>query len=333
MDVGVDEDEALSKDYGHVLVLDTIHEYMYYKLMDLPLHRPALLDSFFLMWKPRTREAYRQDLEDFGEFFGVGSVEELAAQLVTLTCAEAQERVLAYRAHLVSRGLAGATINRRLAALRGLVRVARTLGLVTWSIEIRGERVIPYRDTRGPGREGFVAMLQILDARRGSQGSRDRALIRLLYDLGLRRAEVVSLDLEHLDLGRGTISVLGKGRGDRERLSLPRPTADAIAAWVAVRGSSPGPLFVALDYAHAGGRLSASSIYWIVRKLGEDAGLKVRPQGLRHAAITEALNITRGNIRAVQRFSRHRDVRVLLTYDDNRQDLGGDIARKLAAGA
>jgi len=52
---------------------------------------------------------------------------------------------------------------------------------------------------------------------------------------------------------------------------------------------------------------------------------------LRHAAITEALDITRGDVRAVQKFSRHRDLRTLTVYDDNRRDLAGEVA-KLVAG-
>jgi integrase/recombinase XerC len=50
-------------------------------------------------------------------------------------------------------------------------------------------------------------------------------------------------------------------------------------------------------------------VHRIVWALGEQAGLGVmRPHGLRHAAITEALELTRGDVRAVQRFSRHRDL-------------------------
>ena len=56
------------------------------------------------------------------------------------------------------------------------------------------------------------------------------------------------------------------------------------------------------------------------------------PHGLRHAAITAALDLT-GDLQAVQRFSRHKDVRTLTVYDDNRQDLGGDVARRVAAQA
>ena len=76
------------------------------------------------------------------------------------------------------------------------------------------------------------------------------------------------------------------------------------------------------------------SVARIVQAVGHQAGLTapVRPHGLRHAAITDALNLTRGDVRAVQRFSRHRDLRVLTVYDDNREDLGGAVAR-LVAGA
>jgi integrase/recombinase XerC len=144
----------------------------------------------------------------------------------------------------------------------------------------------------------------------------------------LRRAEVCSLDLAHLDLQGGAIEVLGKGRSRRERLSLPGPTREALAAWVQARGPAPGPLFTSLDRAGKGdGRLTGSAIYTIVRGLGHKAGLVARPHGLRHAAITEALDRTHGDVRKVQRFSRHRDVRVLLRYDDARQDLAGEVAR------
>ena len=79
----------------------------------------------------------------------------------------------------------------------------------------------------------------------------------------------------------------------------------------------------------AGLRRSATPYRLLVRELGEAVGIRARPHGLRHAAITEALD--RGtDVRAVQRFSRHRDLRVLLVYDDNREDLGGKVACALA---
>jgi integrase/recombinase XerC len=205
---------------------------------------------------------------------------------------------------------------------------------VTWSLEVQGVRSEGYRDTRGPGRAGFLALLGQLDGRPDAKGFRDRALLRLLYDLGLRRAEAVGLDVEDLDRQSGTLAVLGKGRSEKVRLTLPDETRAAVEAWLAVRGDGPGPLFRSIDRAgRLKGRLSGTAVYLIVRQLGQRAGLRARPHGLRHAAITEALDLTGGDVRAVQRFSRHRDVRVLQRYDDNRKDLAGDVARRVAAAA
>ena len=92
-------------------------------------------------------------------------------------------------------------------------------------------------------------------------------------------------------------------------------------------------MFTALDRVHRGQRLSGMGLYLVVRQLGERAGIRVRPHGLRHAAITRALDLTGGDLRSVQRFSRHKDVRLLQRYDDNRQDLGGAVARWLAEDA
>ena len=165
-------------------------------------------------------------------------------------------------------------------------------------------------------------------------GLTDRALPRLLFDLGLRRAEAVRLDVEDLDLQAGTVDVLGKGRSQKVRLTLPQPTREALAVWLAIRGGQLGPLFTSCDRAGKGsGRLTGSAVYTIVRRLGAQAGLaKVRPHGLRHTAITEALDLTNGDVRAVQRFSRHRDLRTLQRYDDCRRDLGGEVAKRLGEG-
>jgi integrase/recombinase XerC len=79
----------------------------------------------------------------------------------------------------------------------------------------------------------------------------------------------VTLDLEHLDLERGRISVKGKGRAERGWLSLPTPTRHALDEWLEVRGLQPGPLFTNVDRAHKGsGRLTPQSVYRIVRSLG-----------------------------------------------------------------
>jgi integrase/recombinase XerC len=232
---------------------------------------------------------------------------------------------------MTERKLQAATINRRLAALRSLVKLANTLGLVPWTLSVENVRAQAYRDTRGPGRDGLKAVLTAAHAQRGPKALRDVALLRLLHDVGLRRGEAVRLDLEDIDLAGSRIFILGKARSQKEPVTLPEPTKAALVAWIEARGSEPGPLFVNFDRAGKGRRLTGSAVYFIVGRLGAKAGLAVRPHGLRHLAITNALDLTQGDVRAVQKFSRHKDVRVLNAYDDNRQDLAGEVARLIAA--
>jgi integrase/recombinase XerC len=294
------------------------------------VHR--LLKAFLGGRKAETITAYRQDLEAFQAFIQAPSLEQAASLLLTRGQGEANALALDYKAHLMDRKLAANTINRRLTALRSLVKLGRTLGLIPWTLEVEGVKTESYRDTRGPGRSGFRDMLDSLAKRKDRKGMRDRALLRCLFDLGLRRAEVLGLDLEDLDREAGNVAVLGKGRTDKMKLTLPQETKRAIDAWISVRGVTPGPLFCSLNRAGPGkGRLTAIGLYGVVRELGRKVGIKVWPHGLRHAAITEALDLTGGNVRAVQRFSRHRDVRVLERYDDNRRDLAGEVAKQVAA--
>ncbi|MCE9635880.1 MAG: hypothetical protein K8T90_09260 [Planctomycetes bacterium] len=67
----------------------------------------------------------------------------------------------------------------------------------------------------------------------------------------------------------------------------------------------------------------------VLARVGAAAGIAgLHPHGLRHTAITTALDATSGDVRRVQRFSRHRDARVLQRYDDARDD--GAVAALVA---
>ena len=296
-----------------------------------PRAREGLVALFLSGRSARTLQAYRDDVEDYRAFVGAPTLDAAAACLLESGQGGANAAVLAYRAHLLERGLAPATVNRRLAALRSLVKLARTLGLVPWTLDVPAVRSEGYRDTRGPGVDGVRRLLGALADRQDAKGLRDRVIVRLLYDLALRRAEVVRLDVEDVDLAAGTVAVLGKGRREKLVRTLPDATRAALAAWLAVRGTAPGPLLVNADRARKAPGLTSTSVYRIVRALGASVGLTVRPHGLRHAAITAALELSGGDVRKVQRFSRHSDVRVLQRYDDNREDLSGEVARAVAA--
>ena len=297
----------------------------------------SLVDAWLSGRSPETMRAYGADLRDFAQFLGASDLDAAGGTLLSQTPGAANAIVLEYRTYLIERELSPATINRRLASLRSLVKLARTLGLVTWSLEIGNLRSQPYRDTKGPGVYLVRRMLEALEARGDTKGSRDVAILRLLFDLGLRRGEVTKLDLADLDVSEGTLKVLGKGRLEQETLRLPGPTQKALTAWIGLRGPEPGPLFLSHDRAGKGaGRLDGSSVYRLVRKVGEDIGIQTRPHAIRHSAVTEACKAAAANgmdLTEVLPFSRHRNVGTLQIYRDRERDTQGKLAKLVAGSA
>lgn len=285
----------------------------------------SLVNAFLSGRNALTIKAYKQDLESFAQFIGVKNVAEASRNLLSLPAGDANALVLGYRSKMVTSRLSPATVNRRLASLRALVKLARTLGIVSWNLEIENIKNDSYRDLRGPGQLALKQVVSRLSQREDPKSRRDLAILRLLHDLGLRRGEIVSLDLEHLDLANGTISILGKGKTARVNLTLPPETKMALEGWLKVRGQEPGALFMNFDRARKGSRLTGAGLYALTQSYSLG-----RPHGIRHLAITEALDRTSGNVRSVQRFSRHKSLAVLNIYDDNRQDLGGEVAKLVA---
>jgi len=295
----------------------------------------SVRNAYLAGLSPHTRRAYEGDLRDLARFCGVRDPLGAMRWILEAGQGEANARTLEYKAHLHARGLASATINRRLAAIRSTVKMARMAGIISWALDVPGEKAQPYRDTRGPGRAGFRAMLANAGGAR-PRDIRDRAIIRLLYDLALRRGEVAALDLGDVDLDAGKIMIRGKGRREKEDRTLPPETATALREWLEIRSDQGEPLFCNFDRAGqrtADGRLSVNGLYQMILQRAGRAGIRARPHGLRHAAITEALELTRGNVAAVQAFSRHKDPRTVMVYDDRRRDQAGEVAQLVAKAA
>jgi integrase/recombinase XerC len=294
------------------------------------LDTERLVSSFLKNLSPSTLLAYQRDLKVFQDFLQAQTIAQAARYFLALPTGHANQIALDFKGHLQDKKLSPSSINRKLSALQSLVKVAKLVGLCSFDLQVKRLEVTKLRDTAGPGREGFQKMLEALQDKNDRGSLRDKAILRLLYDRALRRNEVVSLDVQDLDLARDRIWVMGKGRNQREAFSLPDETMQALKEWLRARGDEPGALFWALDPRAYGQRLTGTGLYLIVRKLGRLVGIEVRPHGLRHAAITDALDATNGDVRAVQRFSRHKSLDMVSIYDDNRKDLGGDISKLVA---
>jgi integrase/recombinase XerC len=287
---------------------------------------------------PNTRIAYLKDLRDFFRY--LYQVEEpnpgVIKDFLTQDRFMALSVVLQYKAHLRNRRkLAEATVNRRLAAIKSLVKLANQLGQCNFTLsEVKGDKVVRYRDTSGVSKEVYRKMLAVPD-RLTLKGKRDYAILRLLWDNALRRGELERANIKDLDLDGRSLLILGKGKGSqKEAVSLSRPTVEAITDWLHERReiNRNQPLFIALDRASYGHRLSGTSIYRLVDLVATAAGInkQLSPHRIRHSGITAALDATNGDVRKVQKLSRHADLNTLMIYDDNRQNVQGEISDLLS---
>jgi integrase/recombinase XerC len=230
-----------------------------------------------------------------------------------------------YREFLKANDYAPATINSYLWAVREMVSQAKRLEVVDWGLrDVEGVPSETLRDTRGTDITGIQKMLNIID-RTTLEGSRNYALVMLLFQNALRRGEVVGCNVSHFDPAAQTLSIQGKGKRDRARIDLSPSVIEAIGQWLSMRGEAGlnAPMFCAVDRNHHGHRLSGTSVYNIVRSLAKQAEVSDRfsPHKIRHSAITAVLDATDGDLRSAQALSRHKSLEILQVYDDNRKQL------------
>jgi site-specific recombinase XerD len=239
----------------------------------------------------------------------------------------------AYLAELDGRGLARTTIASRIAALRSFYRFARRQGWVSgdpWSAI-----VTPRRSSRLPRVLEVADVEQLLDVVPGSAGHavgmpwhddvaaaielRDRAIVEVTYAAGLRISEVAAARLSDLDVGRGEIRVLGKGRKERMGM-LGGPARDALEAYlrdgrpvfaVAAGGDGSDALFLGTR----GSALGVRGVRMRIDRLVRRAGLPERttPHTLRHSFASHMLE-GGADLRVVQELLGHASLATTQVY-------------------
>lgn len=281
----------------------------------------SILERLFSDLKPNTLRAYQRAWDVLASYLKLPSRVEAAAYVSGLTQGDANALAMQWIADMGREDVKTPTIAARLAALKGISGRMRIAGLLDWSISVKGPTVTPYKDTAGPGASAIAFVLESLKARTDPKGIRDLAIIRSIYSMGLRRGELANLKISDLELDKNRISITGKGRDDCEYVTIREKSKAAIEAWLRVRPPGGDAAFVSLDPAHYGGRLSDNGIYRITMSYGLG-----NPHGMRHSGVTEVLRKSNGNIRMAQEYSRHKDPKTLLIYDDNLKDLAGEAS-------
>jgi len=301
--------------------------------IDLKRHNPSLtsdsvddpLIQNFLMSKRSkdTRRVYGNDLQWFFDAVS-GEVNAGAVRaFLALPRIQALRVLMGYQDSLAANGYAGSTINRKVSAVKSLVEYAYRIGECEWQLpRLKREREQRYKDTTGVSVDQIRQMMAVPN-RATVTGKRNYAILRLLWENGLRRGEIAKITCSEIDWDEQRITIYGKGRREEgEDIDVSDHALDAIGDWLTVRPDSRyDVLFTSLDVNTWGKPLSLTSIYRMVRRTGEKAGIKkiVSPHQIRHSAITAYLDASDGDMRGGASFARHSDLSVTQVYDDNRK--------------
>ena len=265
-----------------------------------------------------TVAAYRSDLSQLLAF-----LDQRAAPRPAALSDLDHRSIRAFLGELYRRGDAGASTARRLAAIRSFGRYLCRTGLLEQDpgAPLQAPRV----ERKIPAHLDVAAMEELLDAPDAATplGRRDRAILELFYATGLRLSELVSLDLQQVNLSGRQLRV--RGKGGKERIVLFNRTAtDAIRGYLpdrllllaAHREHPPEPPAAdALFLNYRGGRLSSRSVDRLVRRYVAESSAKtgISPHALRHSFATHLLE--RGaDLRSIQELLGHSRISTTQRY-------------------
>ena len=119
---------------------------------------------------------------------------------------------------------------------------------------------------------------------------RDQAMLAMLYATGMRVSELVSLDLDHLDLDRATVECQGKAGRSRVVPISPAAVAAVAEYLERARGTLTTDDTQSLFVNHRGGRLTRQGFWLILKSYAQRAGIDdITPHTLRHSFAAHAL--------------------------------------------
>jgi site-specific recombinase XerC len=224
----------------------------------------------------------------------------------------------AVRAALAER-YAPATANLHLSALRGVLRTAWRLGQMTADDFQRAADLGAVKGERLPaGRAVATGELSALLGTCGQDvgGIRDAAVIAVLYAGGLRRAELVGLDMASYETTADGARLVVLGKGNKQRaVPLAGGAARALGDWLAVRGDAAGPLFYVVGNRNRGGRMTSQAVYAMLKARAAAAGVaSLSPHDLRRTFVGDLLDAG-ADIATVQRLAGHASPATTARYD------------------
>lgn len=256
-----------------------------------------------------TRQAYERDLRLFCKTLGFKNSDAL----VNVN----REQITGYMTQLKEKGLAAATIARKLAAIKAFYRFMTAEGYMDANpAEVVEAGTKGIKLPRVLSEDEVVRLLNQPDITT-AEGFRDRTMLEVLYATGMRVSELINLTLERVDLN--TKYIIAFGKGSKERIvPLGSVAAEFLQQYLEkVRpklthaGRNTNIVFLAFG----GHELTRQRFWQIIRAYGRKANINkaLTPHILRHSFATHLLD-NGADLRSVQELLGHSDISTTQIY-------------------
>lgn len=256
-----------------------------------------------------TRQAYERDLRLFCKTLGFKNSDALVNV--------SREQITGYMTQLKEKGLAAATIARKLAAIKAFYRFMTAEGYMDANpAEVVEAGTKGIKLPRVLSEDEVVRLLNQPDITT-AEGFRDRTMLEVLYATGMRVSELINLTLERVDLNMKYIIAFGKGSKERI-VPLGSVAAEFLQQYLEkVRpklthaGRNTNIVFLAFG----GHELTRQRFWQIIRAYGRKANINkaLTPHILRHSFATHLLD-NGTDLRSVQELLGHSDISTTQIY-------------------
>ena len=272
-----------------------------------------------------TKTAYIKDLKFFFDFLKSGNV------VVTHPGDIQSYHFQIYRDHLLEKGLASATINRRLVCIRSFMKWSIAAKLIDHNPldTVKLPKVQTESPTVAFDDEEVVRMINAPDLST-HKGKTHRLIMVMLFHLGLRRSELTHMQMHQIVDDRGHWTIRIHGKGDKVRLvPLNQVVWEEICAYKADLNLGPEDYLLQTELKKKNDKpMDGSTIYRVIEKYARALSINksVSPHSCRATVISHLLDTSHAAIRDVATFAGHSNITTTERYDKRRKNLDKSAA-------